>query len=368
MKICFVAPHIYPLIAGLQNYTQIGGAELQQTMIARGMVEKGLDVSIITLDHGQPFLTDFNGIRVIKTFKSHEGILGLRFFYPRLFKIIKALTVANADIYYVRCASYLVGIVTLFGKLFNKKVIYAAGHDTDFIPGNYLIALKRDKFLYEMGLKRVYRIIVQTNQQMHLLSDNFGKDGELVRNFTSQQAKQIDFEHRNITLWVSTIREWKRPMLFLELAKKYPNKKFVMIGGPAAGNEDLYKQIKSKAESIDNLELKGFLPLNITEEYFDQCAVFVNTSINEGFPNTYIQAWRRGIPCLSFFDPDNVINTFSLGQTAKTEDDFFSKYITTSEMSKTHTNKIIEYFNANHSDLVLEKYYSLFTSLHKNSL
>jgi glycosyltransferase involved in cell wall biosynthesis len=50
------------------------------------------------------------------------------------------------------------------------------------------------------------------------------------------------------------------------------------------------------------VEFTGFLPLSRVEGYFDRARVLVNTSVFEGMPNTFLQAWARGVPTVAFVD------------------------------------------------------------------
>jgi glycosyltransferase involved in cell wall biosynthesis len=77
-----------------------------------------------------------------------------------------------------------------------------------------------------------------------------------------------------------------------------------MIGGPDPDrrSQEYFASLKEAARALPNLELKGFVPLAETEQYFNGARVFLNTSEYEGFPNTFLQAWARGIPSVAFID------------------------------------------------------------------
>lgn len=366
MKICFVAPTIYSCLFNDYSSGRIGGAELQQLFIGQELSKKGVDVSYVTLDYGQPNYILRQKIEVYKSFAIDDGFPIIRFIYPRITKTWEAMRRANADIYYFRCAGYLLGIMRLFCSVYKKKYVYAAAHDTDFIPSQIKVPNSRDKLLYLFGLKKANAIIVQSETQRRLLADNFNLKGTVIKNFSPLPPKKAPIPMNGIILWVSTIREWKRPMHFLRLAKAFPAEQFVMIGGSDKNNTNLFEKIKSEADKLTNLLFLGFQPINITETYFDKCKLFVNTSIHEGFPNTFLQAWRRGIPVLTYIDPDNIVRDNNLGIAVNSEAELhqgLNSLLSDEKRINLLSKNIKFYFLENHHKNIIEKYFSIFQEL-----
>jgi glycosyltransferase involved in cell wall biosynthesis len=320
MKVCLVALNMYPMLTADYGSPKIGGAELQQINIAKSLVAQGHDVSIVCLDHGQADGAKIGGLTVIKTFREDAGIPVFRFLHPRLTSIWSALFRADCDIYYCRAASFITGILRFFRLASGKKYVFASALDTDFMPKITSVPNFRDRLLYRFGLRGADRVLVQSDRQRVLLTTNYGLDAAVVPNFLLEPRKSLAPDARRIILWVSTIRNRKRPLLFVRLAERFPKERFVMVGGRLPSHAALYDEVCAASRDTPNLQFLGFQPYEDVEALFDECKIFVNTSLYEGFPNTYLQAWRREIPVISFFDPDDVIRDNSLGRIVEDED------------------------------------------------
>lgn len=359
MKLCFVALNIYPFLKPSITDEAIGGAELQQIMIGRGLQRFGYDIAYITKDYGQSENEVIDGLKIIKTFKENAGLPYVRFLFPRLYTLWKALLRADADVYYCRAAGFFPGILAIFCRLYKKKFIFAGASDTDFIPKKLLVPSMRDKLLYRYGLKRANKIIVQSYNQKKLLYANMGLHGTVIRNFLDLNPKTTHSLGPKIVLWVSTIRKLKRPLQFISLARAFPHERFVMIGGPDGFEKELYREVIQKCERLPNITFLGFQPLEKTEGYFDQCQVFINTSIHEGFPNTFLHAWCRGIPVISYVDPDNIIRENTLGIVVHEEKELSTALLRILDRDCMDSTSIQKYFNNKHSSSVIGEYCAL---------
>jgi glycosyltransferase involved in cell wall biosynthesis len=316
--ICFVGLDNLPVLAP-EYGRKVGGAELQQTLLAKALAARGYNVSMVVADYGQPDGAVWHGIKTYKAYRPNAGIPVLRFIHPRWTRVWAAMRRARADIYYASCAGALLGQVVLFARLHGAKVIFRIASNTDCDPATVLIRYWRDKRLYRYGLERADLVLAQTPEQQHALLKNFRRDSRVVPSLTDTEGRRPGFAERDISvLWVGNIRALKRPALVLEAARKLPQLQFHIIGGPMPGSESLYEAVRAEALQLPNVRFHGPVPYHEVGEFYERARLFVGTSEIEGFPNTYLQAWARGTPVVAFLDPEHLIARNGMGRAVTT--------------------------------------------------
>jgi glycosyltransferase involved in cell wall biosynthesis len=86
------------------------------------------------------------------------------------------------------------------------------------------------------------------------------------------------------------------------------------------GGQAYYEDVLAAAARLPNVTMLGAVSYAESATLFERARVFMNTSSIEGFPNTFLQAWIRGVPVVSFFDPDSLVQRLSLGRVASSLD------------------------------------------------
>lgn len=316
--ICFVGLENLPVLAREYGHLGVGGEQVQQTLLGRAYVQRGYRVATVVTDHGQPDGARWDGITTYRAFRPEAGIPGFRFFHPRWTGIWSAMARADADVYYVSCAGMRVGLAAMFCRRHGRRLVFRTAHDTDCQPENLLLRYERDRRLYAYGIRRADAILTQSVRQRDDLLRNYGLHSTVAGMLVERPKALKGFGERDIdVLWVNNLLEFKRPDLLLDLAVAMPALRFVMIGGPDPADSSLFEAMRERAGSIPNLEFLGRVPYHDVNDYYARSKVFVNTSDSEGFPNSYLQAWARGTPVISFFDPDGKIAAEGLGIAAQ---------------------------------------------------
>jgi glycosyltransferase involved in cell wall biosynthesis len=288
----------------------------------------------------------------------------VRFVHPRLTAVWRAMRRAAADVYYCSCAGLLPGQLALYARFCHRPVatVFRLGHDSDASRSELLIPNGRAKALYRYGLPRMDLVLAQSELQHGLLRTNWSVDAEVVKSLVdlppwpSREVKDID------VLWVSNLRPFKRPEMVLDLAASMPQVQVHMVGGSQPGLQDYYAALEERARGIPSLRFHGPLPYEDTTRLIARARVLINTSESEGFPNTYLQAWARGVPTIGLFDPDGVIARHGLGAAAGSLDalrDAVSRLLADAPSREALGARCRAYVESVHGRPALERYADL---------
>lgn len=155
---------------------------------------------------------------------------------------------------------------------------------------------------YEL-IKMTERFVAQNEFQLSELQSFHKKNGILINT-------AIDFSNEAISskeyiLWVGRATAVKRPELFIELAKLLPNESFVMV----TSDHDLERFKNLEKNAPKNMEIHKNIPFSFIDNYFKRAKLFVNTSISEGFPVTFLHAGKFAVPVYTLgVDPNGILN------------------------------------------------------------
>jgi len=323
-KICIVGLDGYGLLSGEGDLKYIGGETVQHVLLARAWRDLGHDVSMIVFDDGQGASRVVDGIKTIAAHRRHAGLPGLRFFHPRASKLFSALMTADAEVYYQSPAGAFTGITAWFCRLTGKRFIFRIASDSDCEKEHGRLRFWRDRRLYEYGLRHADLVAAQTRVQADMLRENKRLEAPVINMLVEPPRRSpVKVEKDIDVLWLSNLRALKRPELVLEIARQLPQVKFTLAGGPLPGlrGGTYYEDVRAAASRLPNVSMPGAVRYTDSGAWFDRARLFLNTSTIEGFPNTFLQAWLRGVPVVSFFDPDGLIRRLQLGAVARSTDD-----------------------------------------------
>lgn len=346
--------NVYPLFDPAVG-VPAGGMETRAALFGRGLAATGRwQVHFVVSDFGQPFLARREGIdfhvcqpayrragrNVFPRLRRRDGAPLLRFdrsdlallwqvpliaawlalpglFFPRFWRRLRPGAVCcfgnNALTAEVIADCRRAGIRTMLCIASDKDL------SPDYRPGNCEANhYGMPKWKGHYSLSRADRIVVQTEAQREALRRHFGRDAVLIRNPVAISASNpqhwLPRAQREYVIWIGRTDDFnKRPMRFLELARACPGQQFVMIIGRT---DEAAFQALERARSA-NLRIAADVPAQDIPDWLSRARAFVNTSLFEGFPNTFLQSAAAGVPIVTLgVDPDGMLSSHGCGLVA----------------------------------------------------
>jgi len=260
------------------------------------------------------------------------------------------------------------GQVALWCRRHGRKFVYSVANDTDCDSRLPEMHTLRERVLYRYGLKVADRVVVQTGRQREMLLSGFGCDSVIIPmpcpgpddvEYSSWNRRR-DSSQR--VLWLARLCEQKRPDRLLDLAESCPEVGFDLVGPPA--DTEYARSVCQRAKSIPNVTFHGPVERENVPEYYKKAAIMCCTSDFEGFPNTFLEAWSYGLPIVSTFDPDNLIEEKKLGVVAQSTEGLASgirAILGDSKRWHQASENAREYYSNNHTtDSVIPKFEKVF--------
>lgn len=267
----------------------------------------------------------------------------------------------NADIYCIFGVKKEAYELVSYSASKGKKSVLFLGSDSD-VDDKYS---PHDRSLNRYGSRNDLNffsivgadcIIAQNLDQMTLLAERFNKNAILVNNPIDTDTtkgplneKTIKNKMTNPILWVGKSHFVKAPDKVLSIAKILPEItiNLVMNEWDKSYHREILSKLPDNVNYIENVEFDRI------EDLFINSSLFINTSDFEGFPNTFLQAAKHGVPIISLnSDPNKMLSELGCGYFANGDiqrmADMISNYLSDSELYTSASQNAVQYVQQNH--------------------
>jgi len=309
--VCFLSTYAYGLFVPGKT-DAVGGAEVQFRYLSTALAaDPDFTASVITGDFGQEAVEEHDGVTLYRgpTPRPEDGILRKLGQARRYYRLLRQI---DADIYVTTATTTNILLVSRFCRRHGRKHIHRTAHEREIGE----LHRKRGLMpaLYRAGFRTCDLIVTQHEAHRDALKRNTGVEARILRNAFPVENRGLPDDTREHVLWVGRCLPWKRPEALLRLAEKLPEAQFVMVAPGVDGAGALPRSVAEQASRARNVELRDHVPFAEVQDLFDRAKVFVNTSEQEGFPNTFIQAGLGAAPIVSLnVDPGGMISRTECG-------------------------------------------------------
>ncbi|MBS9525038.1 glycosyltransferase [Litoribacter alkaliphilus] len=312
----------------LENEKPTGGAAVQALNWVKGLLEEGHEVALMTNVPKDKLKSEYRNLKLIPLYDDKKGMRWIRWVSYRIPFIHDQIREYNPDFLYQGVPGWQSMVLALICKKLGIKFLMRISSD----------AMVDDRFLRKYS--KPHQIVVQNafNLADCIICQNEYQFGQMQEKYPNNKILKITnpIEYKSTTnsyawkghiLWLGLFKAVKNLGLLYEIASLLPNEKFVVAGEPAKSIDSKTREYIQKLEKLPNVKFVGFLQKTEVTEYLINAKFLLNTSLFEGFSNTFLEAMQVHTPILTTnkVNPDQIITKHNLGITYDSAEELKNK-------------------------------------------
>lgn len=352
----------------MQDEKPSGGAAVQAYSWIRGLKANGHEVQVLTMSSNSLSLKDeCKDIKLIPLFDSKKGIKWLRWIYYRLPYIYKIIKENKSDYLYQGIPSWQSFLLGVICYKLSIKFILRISNDYLVDSRLYKKSSRIHGLLLDFGIRTSYCVLCQNDYQYEIIKKRFPRKLVLkISNpiFIKNKLVSPSNSSRNYIAWIGLFQYQKNIPLLYDIACALAYENFVIAGREDVGCDQKTAIYLKKLKSLPNVKFVGFLERQDILNFLTGAKYLLNTSLYEGFSNTFLEAMAAGTPIItsSHVNPDNIIVSNNLGIVYSDLTDLQLKYASISGADRSQMSRnVIAYVNKNHNYKVMAE--NLYTFL-----
>jgi glycosyltransferase involved in cell wall biosynthesis len=307
MKVCYIVSEFF-------GWGKFGGYGSATRVLATELARRGLDITVVTPARGaQPQRENIDGVTVLS---SPAHALGAQ---------VELLRACQADVYHSQEPSLSTWLAM---KAAPESSHLVTCRDTR-VHADWLIELRswildgsfrtvltypyENNPLVKKAVRSADAVFCPNEFSRPIAQKKYGLSsppGFLPTPVRPSRIPVQKAEHPTVC-FVGRWDRRKRPEIFFELAKAFPDVRFIALGqARTAARTELLRRRYAK---VSNLELLGFVDQfssDGVEQTLSQSWILVNTALREGLPRSFLEAAAFKCAILSRVDPEGFASKF----------------------------------------------------------
>ena len=133
---------------------------------------------------------------------------------------------------------------------------------------------------------------------------------DILPNIIDIEPGEVVKSEKPTVVFLARLDPYKRPWLFVELARRFPHVEFIFMGKSHFQGKGAWEH--SAATLPCNVRMMGHVQGQEKIQILSQAWVLINTSIHEGLAVSFQEALKCETPILSSVNPENVVEKFGI--------------------------------------------------------